>query len=655
MNALWRMALLTILVAGSGEAAGQPPSGAPARLDESSCAACHGEQALWGGDNLRLFVPLEQLADDVHRTSGVQCIDCHGGDSASFNVPQAHAAQIDAARTTARPFKPLAIQNARAPARLEAVIQVCGKCHQGAADAYLGSVHGHGFQESGLVVTAVCTDCHGSHGIYRAADSRSMLHPSAVGATCARCHRFIQERLEQSVHGDGGGAPAPTEVESPPADAPRKPNCIDCHQGHDLPHPRSSAFRLDLADRCGSCHALEATLYAHSLHGQLTELGYLPAAKCSDCHGAHDILPVAAPASRLSSSNRRATCAACHADVSDIFLDFDPHANPRDPERDALLFWVDRGLTGLLASVFVVFGAHSALWLVRSLPHVAAAGRPQRPAPGGRAYVRFRPVHRAAHLVLMISFMGLALTGLPLHFSNYTWAQTVSRALGGFASTGLWHRIFGIANICCLVFYIVWFGALTILGPRNGDGRFRFVFGPDSPVPNRRDLSDLAKMLRWFVGRGPRPTFERWTYWEKFDLWAAAADIVLIGTTGLILWFPNQACALLPGESLNVAALIHGKLALLATGFVFAIHFFSANLRPEKFPLDTSILTGLVSEDELATDRPELVERLRRTGQWDEQLVAAPSRRSLTLVTFVGLVALSIGLALLVAIVAAML
>ena len=307
----------------------------------------------------------------------------------------------------------------------------------------------------------------------------------------------------------------------------------------------------------------------------------------------------------------------------------------------------------MLIAVFAVFGLHSVLWLVRSLPHVVKHGRPGYPKPGGRAYVRFQPVHRAAHAVLMTSFLGLALTGLPLKFSDYRWAQVVSATLGGFESTGLWHRIFGIANFGCLVFYILWFGSQLIIGPQDSRGRFRWAFGPDSPVPNRRDFSDFAKMLRWFVGRGPKPTFERWTYWEKFDLWAASADIVLIGTTGLILWFPNEFCTVLPGQALNIADLIHGKLALLATGFVFAIHFFSANLRPEKFPMDISILTGLVSEEEMEEERPDMVKRLRESGRLEARMVAVPPRRVLALFMLAGFVALSMGLALLVGILVA--
>jgi len=650
MRVLLIVTLLNPWVVVVGRATAQQPAGSRLPLDENRCATCHGEKDLWDRDQLRLFVPLEQITEDVHGKHGVNCHDCHGGDPNTLNFQQAHAVEVDDSQSSALPFRPLLGQWARTAERLKTIVQVCSKCHQQASESYLESVHGHGLQESGLVVTAVCIDCHGHHIIYPAANPKSSLNSSNVGTTCAKCHRFIQERLQQSVHGRDRIFPGEMVKPKPGDEAQRRPTCTDCHQGHDLPHPRSAAFRIGLSDRCGNCHAELSTTYMRSLHGQLTELGYMPAAKCSDCHGSHDILPVSDPSSTVSAVNRRATCAKCHPDATDNFLDFDPHADPRNPQRDAVLYWVNLGLTGLLTAVFVIFATHSLLWLVRSLPYVAKRGRPKYPKPGDRAYVRFQPVHRIAHAVLMTSFLGLALTGLPLRYSNQQWAQIVSWALGGFASTGLWHRIFGITNFCCLVFYVLWFGSQLIVGPRTGASRIRFVFGPDSPVPNPRDLTDFAKMIRWFVGLGPKPTFERWTYWEKFDLWAASADIVLTGTTGLILWFPNPFCMLLPGRTLNIADLIHGKLALLATGFVFAIHFFSANLRPEKFPMDISILTGLVSEEEMAEERPELVERLQKTGQLDRIRVSTPSRRILLLTMLGGFIALGVGLALLVGI-----
>lgn len=641
----------TLVTAGATSGA-ELPAGSELPLEKNNCATCHGERFLWEGEQLKLFVPLEQLSNDAHWKNGVNCHDCHGGDPSTLNFQQAHSTDISDADSHAVPFRPLLSQQTRTPARLELLIQVCGKCHPQASTSYLVSVHGHGLQSSGLVVTAVCTDCHGSHGIYPASDPRSTLHASTVGATCAQCHRFIQERLQKSIHGRTSALKEGAEAAR---SAERKPSCIDCHQGHDLPHPSSSVARLDQPNRCGSCHAELESSYALSLHGKLTELGYVPAAKCSDCHGSHDILPVADPESHVSSVNRRATCAKCHPDATDNFVDFDPHANANDPQSDSILYWVNFGLTGLLMAVFIFFGTHSILWLIRSLPEVAKRGRAKYPTPGRRAYMRFRPVHRVAHAVLMTSFLGLALTGLPLKYGHLAWAQTVSWALGGFVSTGLWHRIFGISNFCCLVFYIIWFSGQLIVGPRTNISRVRYVFGPDSPVPNQRDLTDFARMVRWFVGLGPKPTFERWTYWEKFDLWAASADIVLIGTTGLILWFPNQFCAFLPGQAINIADLIHGKLALLATGFVFAIHFFNSNLRPEKFPMDISILTGLVSEEEMREERPELLSRLRETGQLEHYVTIAPPAHTLRLAMLGGFIGIGIGLALLIGILVAVL
>jgi cytochrome b subunit of formate dehydrogenase len=582
----------------------------------------------------------------VHWKSGVNCHDCHGGNAASFNVPEAHSAETDGADAKVLPFRPALSEQVRSLKGLEAQVQACGHCHQREVESYLASVHGHGLRASGLAVTAACTDCHGSHSIYPAVDARSKLHASKVSETCAACHQFIHERVGQSVH--GLKAIAQDADQQAVLDTKQKPTCTNCHQAHDLPHPRSTTFRVALQHRCGNCHESLSSSYTQSLHGKLTDLGYVPAATCSDCHGSHDIVAISSSQSRVSAANRRETCANCHTNVTASFVDFDPHADASNAQRNPVLYWIDVGLTAMLIGVFSLFGLHSLLWLFRSWIHVRNEGRPPRPVPGQQAYVRFKAVHRAAHTVLMVSFLGLALTGLPLRYTDYQWAHMLSGALGGFQSTGLWHRIFGVANIGCLVFYCAWFGGQLLIGPSIG--RKVFLFGPDSPVPNRRDLRDIGGMLRWFIGRGPKPTFERWTYWEKFDIWAACADITLIGSTGLILWFPNQFCTLLPGQALNVAAVIHGKLALLATGFIFTIHFFNTHLRAEKFPMDMSILTGLVSEEELREERPELVERLKKTGSLDQYRTETPSRATLLLTMLGGFLAVAIGLALLVGI-----
>jgi cytochrome b subunit of formate dehydrogenase len=308
-------------------------------------------------------------------------------------------------------------------------------------------------------------------------------------------------------------------------------------------------------DRCRDCHADLFSRYAMSMHGALTELGYGPAATCSDCHGAHDILPISDPASRLSSGNRLETCRKCHPEAARNSLDFDPHADHRTPDRDPVLYWVYVVLMTFLISTFGCFGLHSVLWSVRSLIDVVKKGRPKPLAPGDVAYVRFGPFHRVAHIVMVLSFLGLALTGLPLKYNHCEWAKVLARVLGGFAFTAYWHRMFGLVNIGCLVVYFFRMIGRLSVRPADGASRTGILFGPDSPVPTLRDLKDLLKAIRWFFGLGPKPTFERWAYWEKFDFWGACADIVIIGSTGLILWSPDFFCQ---GDSLDAGAVGYG-------------------------------------------------------------------------------------------------
>jgi cytochrome b subunit of formate dehydrogenase len=210
--------------------------------------------------------------------------------------------------------------------------------------------------------------------------------------------------------------------------------------------------------------------------------------------------------------------------------------------------------------------------------------------------------------------------------------------------------LFGAVNMGCLMVYVFRMLGAMRAAPRAGRSRIQLVFGPDSPVPNLRDLKDFLGMFRWFLGLGPKPTFERWAYWEKYDFWGACADIVIIGFTGMILWFPSVACAFFSGQLLNIAKVIHSTQALLATGFVFAIHFFNAHLRPEKFPMDMAILTGMVSEEELREERPEYYERMRQSGELERVRTTVRGRRRFALATLGGLLAVAIGVCLLVGI-----
>jgi cytochrome b subunit of formate dehydrogenase len=389
-----------------------------------------------------------------------------------------------------------------------------------------------------------------------------------------------------------------------------------------------------------------------SLHGQLAALSFGAAARCADCHSAHDILPSTNPNSSLSSANRLQTCQQCHPRATVKFASFDPHADHHDAENYPNLHLVYRFMELLLASVFTFFGVHTVLWLIRSTVHALRHGRVPGVAPKQKAIQRFSPIHRWLHAAVIVSFLGLALTGLPLKFSGRQWAQDLAAALGGFQNTAFWHHLCAIITFGYFTVHLVWVSQQISASRREGRSWRQIFFGPDSMVPAWRDFRDIGRMFRWFVGLGPKPVFERWTYWEKFDYWAVFWGVGIIGASGLLLWFPEFFTLVLPGQVLNVAKVIHSEEALLATGFIFTIHFFNTHLRADKFPMDMSMLAGVVSEEEMAEERPEYLQRLRQSGELDSLRMEAPSPRKFLMLRAAGTIAVAIGIGLLVAIVA---
>jgi cytochrome b subunit of formate dehydrogenase len=253
--------------------------------------------------------------------------------------------------------------------------------------------------------------------------------------------------------------------------------------------------------------------------------------------------------------------------------------------------------------------------------------------------VRFGRVERVMHGLLMLSFLGLSFTGLPLLFASSPWAARMAGLLGGYGVTGTLHRTFAILMMATFGTHV--FRLVHRLYVRRDLG---ILWGPDSLVPQPRDFFQMAQHIRWFVGLGPQPKFDRYTYWEKFDYWSVFWGMAIIGGSGLMLWFPQVFSAFLPGWVFNVAFVVHGEEALLAMVFIFTVHFFNGHLRPEKFPMDTVIFTGRISLEEMKHERPAEYARLVESGGLDA-LRTTPATRNLLLVgRTIGTIAVVLGL-----------
>ncbi len=262
-------------------------------------------------------------------------------------------------------------------------------------------------------------------------------------------------------------------------------------------------------------------------------------------------------------------------------------------------------------------------------------------SPKTPTLLRFTAFQRQLHVVLMTSFLGLALTGLPLLFADAPWATRIAHALGGFRAAGILHRTFAVALIGCFSTHVAYLVDQIFIKKHR-----QYLWGPESMVPQPRDLAELFQHVRWFLGLAERPQFDHFTYWEKFDYWAVFWGMIIIGGSGLLLWFPVFFAILIPGWIFNIALLVHGEEALLAVAFIFTIHFFNGHLRPEKFPMDTVIFTGRISRHELKDERPGEWARLVQANALEALESGPPNPTALAVGRVYGTVAVLMGLGL---------
>jgi cytochrome b subunit of formate dehydrogenase len=260
-----------------------------------------------------------------------------------------------------------------------------------------------------------------------------------------------------------------------------------------------------------------------------------------------------------------------------------------------------------------------------------------------RHFMRFTRAQRYLHAALFSSFLGLAATGLPLRFSESIWARGLAKAVGGFGAILFFHKF------CALVLTVAFLIHLKEIVTRGIIHREKGIFwGATSMVANWKDVKDLFGHIRWFLGLGPKPKFDRYAYWEKFDYWAVFWGMIVIGFSGYAMWFAPFFARFLPGWALNAVLVIHSEEGLLAILFIFSIHFVNTHLRPDSFPMDMVVFTGVESEEEFKTKRPLEYERLKAQGKLEGRIAEAPGIWQINFSKVVGFTAIVIGLVLLV-------
>jgi cytochrome b subunit of formate dehydrogenase len=417
--------------------------------------------------------------------------------------------------------------------------------------------------------------------------------PSII-AGCTSCHDDVTDVWQESIHGSG-----------PKTDAGlHRAGCVSCH-GSLHAGTISPANKQAMNDRCIACHQFKdgqtkpaalhvADTYRDTIHGKMIALGNDKAAACYDCHGAHDIHAVDDPRATVNPVNRAQTCRKCHPGATRSFTAAISHRR-HTIDSDFWAWATALGFSVLTVGTLLMLFFHLALDLFHATRNALFNGEtpehgPQdAPLAADDEVQRFDWHTRIQHMLMILSFVTLALTGWPLKSAAVGVSSRLVKALGGQATLAVLHRSAGALLIFVSIYHVIY------LFVRWRRGKLSLEM-----TPRLKDLSDLGGNLLYYLGlRRQRPKFGKFTYYEKFDYWAIFWGVPIMAGTGLILWFPEIAARVLPGGLITLAFIAHSDEALLAVLAIFLWHFYNQHLRPAVFPMSWVWITGRISGEAL--------------------------------------------------------
>ncbi len=505
----------------------------------------------------------------------------------------------------------------------------CAKCHGFEADEYDHSIHSKKDHQGRQ--NATCYDCHGKHHILPISDPRSSVNQSNIVKTCGRCHKDEEKEYEAGIH-----------FEIYKDDPDSAPSCQTCHGYHRIDKVGKYQFIISTTKTCGSCHPGPFESYKESLHGQVLALQGGVSATCWDCHSSHKILEPSDPSSPVSKEKGASACRRCHGNTGPMFMSFWPHASVHDRDGYPILYYSYIMMKWLFILVMLSATVHTLAWM-RCFPRMLKARIEKSKGRRYVYYLRFPAWHRLTHFILLVSVLGLAFSGLPLRYSETYWARCIVDLVGGFKDIDLIHR--SMAAFLFLAVFLHGYYLLKLVREKGVKGFYRFLLSQDSLFPKIQDFKEAWAEFQCFLRGSPEPERDKWSYWEKFDYWAVFWGMIVIGGSGLMLAFPEVTTRFLPGWALNVALVFHSEEALLAIFFLFIFHFFHSHLRPMKFPVDESIFTGRISEEDYFNERQ--LEIARKTPEELEEMKVGPPNFFMRLVVYiVSFIAIGIGLSL---------
>ncbi|MCX6998328.1 MAG: cytochrome c3 family protein [Kiritimatiellaeota bacterium] len=559
------------------------PRGASA-LDNADCFTCHDDKTLTkkGADGkvTGLFVDPAKYGASVHATNA--CTSCHG------DITEAPHPKDFAAKTVS-----------------------CAACHEKAVHSYTASIHGVA-RQAGKLGAAVCADCHSQHDIQSPGAPTSPLRREQQGATCGKCHQQIMVEVRNSIHGKAMAHGAP--------DAP---TCTDCHADHQISGLKTVSPLKVAEDVCSRCHASErfnarynlpvnrVTTFFSSYHGMAAKFGSTRSANCASCHGYHNVLPSTDPRSSVNKANMVKTCQKCHPAANENFAFGTIHLDENSAADigSRISGWVRRVYLLLIVGVIGSMLVHNALVMIRKI----LLARRRREL----TVVRMTLTQRLQHLLLLLSFIALALTGFALKYPD-GWIAYLLGASENVRRLG--HRAAAVVMLALAVYHTGY-----LLLTREGRTLLREI------SPRLKDVFDVFANLRYLLSpRAPQPAFARFGYAEKAEYWAVVWGTVIMGLTGLVIWFKMTSTQWVPRWVIEVAITVHYYEALLAVLAIIVWHFYHVFFDPDVYPNNTAWWDGRVSADLYREEHPLDHETLAAAGLEPHDQTVAPEDGSKT-------------------------
>jgi formate dehydrogenase subunit gamma len=209
---------------------------------------------------------------------------------------------------------------------------------------------------------------------------------------------------------------------------------------------------------------------------------------------------------------------------------------------------------------------------------------------GQSQVIRFKVENRVEHFFLILTFFVLGITGLAQTFDGTPVGKAALVVLGGVEGAQQVHHLFALI-LCALAVY---HGLMLLDGYFVSHQTFKML-------PVKSDLRHLFQLLTFNLGLSKKlPLYDRYSFDEKFIYWVTFIAVIVLSTTGLVMWFPILATQVIPGSFFLYAQVLHRWQAIFAILVMLLLHTYQVFGRNRNF----SIFTGRMSLADMQADHP---------------------------------------------------